>query len=391
MPHGAADLPGSRGWLARWRAWRDARLVDPRFQHWASRFWLTRPLARRRAAQVFDLMAGFVYTQTLLAAVRLKLFDHLATHGPQTVADLGVALSLPPRGITRLLDACVSLRLLEDRGSANAGGQRVLGLGPLGAPLAHNTGLQHMVEHHATLYADLSDPVAMLRTDGQHAAMQAYWPYITGADDQAPSALPQRQVGDYSALMAASQPMVAQEVIAAHDFSRHEHVLDVGGGDGTFLRQIAPHAPQATLALFDLPGVVAHAEPLMARAGLAGRTRLHGGNFWTDVLPQGADLITLVRVAFDHDDARVLRLLRAVHHALPTGGELLLAEPMAGIPGLERLGDAYFGFYLLAMGRGRPRSAAEHTALMHEAGFSQVRQLANPMPLNAQVLLARKS
>jgi demethylspheroidene O-methyltransferase len=382
---------------ARWQAWRDARLTDPGFVSWASRFTLTRPIARRRAVQVFDLMAGFVYSQVLLAAVRLRLFDHLADHGPQSRASLETYLGMGGRGAGRLLDAAVSLRLLELRHSGTTVGHeagstetRFYGLGPLGAPFAHNPGLQQMVEHHATLYADLADPVNLLRTDGQSAAMQAYWTYITGTDDAAPSALGAQGVHDYSALMAASQPMVAEEVLAAHDFQHHRRILDVGGGDGTFLRQLAPHAPQAQLMLFDLPGVVSHARPLMDAAGLSERCTLHGGNFWTDELPHGADLITLVRVAFDHDDARVLRLLRAARRALPTNGELLLAEPMGGVPGLARMGDAYFGMYLLAMGRGRPRTAQEHKALLLEAGFSAVRQLSNPMPLNASVLLARR-
>jgi demethylspheroidene O-methyltransferase len=41
------------------------------------------------------------------------------------------------------------------------------------------------------------------------------------------------------------------------------------------------------------------------------------------------------------------------------GGTLLVAEPMAGAPGRRSMGDAYFGIYLLAMGRGRPRTARE--------------------------------
>ena len=50
-------------------------------------------------------------------------------------------------------------------------------------------------------------------------------------------------------------------------------------------------------------------------------------------------------------------LLRAVHAALEPGGTVLIAEPMAGTPGAEPMGDAYFGLYLLAMGHGRVRSA----------------------------------
>ena len=53
-------------------------LGNPRFQRWAASFPLTRPLARARARGLFDLCAGFVYSQVLLACVRLDLFDVLA-------------------------------------------------------------------------------------------------------------------------------------------------------------------------------------------------------------------------------------------------------------------------------------------------------------------------
>ena len=48
------------------------------FQRFAASFALTRPIARRRAGALFDLCAGFVYSQILFACVRLKLFDHVA-------------------------------------------------------------------------------------------------------------------------------------------------------------------------------------------------------------------------------------------------------------------------------------------------------------------------
>ena len=70
---------------------RDRLLASPGFQRTAAAFPLTRPIARRRARALFDLCAGFVYSQVLLACVRLRLFDILA-EGPQTVAALSVRL-----------------------------------------------------------------------------------------------------------------------------------------------------------------------------------------------------------------------------------------------------------------------------------------------------------
>ncbi len=106
-------------------------------------------------------------------------------------------------------------------------------------------------------------------------------------------------------------------------------------------------------------------------------------------MPAGADIVSLVRVIYDHDDDPALAILRAARRALPAGGTLLLAEPMAGAAGAEPMGAAYFGMYLLAMGSGRSRSAAELTALLQAAGFERVRPRPTALPLQAGVLVAR--
>ncbi|MFG5407508.1 methyltransferase [Piscinibacter sakaiensis] len=126
-------------------------------------------------------------------------------------------------------------------------------------------------------------------------------------------------------------------------------------------------------------------------AGLGGRVACLGGDFLRDRLPRGADTISLVRVVHDHDDAAVRTLLRAAHDALPPGGQLLLAEPMARTRGAEAMGDAYFGWYLLAMGQGRPRSADELAAMLREAGFGSVRAVRTAVPLQTGLLVAERS
>jgi len=124
---------------------------------------------------------------------------------------------------------------------------------------------------------------------------------------------------------------------------------------------------------------------------LADRASALGGSFISDLLPKGADLVTLVRVAHDHPDATVKALLKSIYQALPTGGMLLLAEPMAEASGKHSVGDAYFHFYLLAMGSGRLRTPQELKSLILEAGFNQVVDVTNPMPLHTRLLLAQKN
>lgn len=365
--------------LDRWLAWRDGLTGSKAFRRWAAAFPLTRPIARRRASGLFDLVAGFVYTQILLACVRLRLFDLLA-QGPQTLETLAPRLGLTDDAAQRLLAAAVALKLVEKRSRGR------YGLGPLGAPLVGDAAITSMIEHHAELYVDLADPVALLRGEARTSALAQYWPY---AGAEAPDALGSDRVSPYSALMSASQTLVSDEVLEAYSFDKHRCLLDVGGGEGTFLSAVAARAPHLQLVLFDLPAVAERARIKFAERGLSQRTTTCGGSFFSDPLPTGCDLISLVRVIFDHDDAKALMILNAVRRALPDDGTLLLTEPMSGTPGAEAMGDAYFGFYLLAMGKGRSRSAAQLTELLHAAGFGEVRLLRNHLPLQTQVIVAR--
>ena len=88
--------------------------------------------------------------------MRLHLFDILRD-GPQTLADSPRASACRKRVRPGCCDAAVALRLAEHRG----GGR--YGLGKLGHAMVGNPGVAAMIEHHALLYADLADPVALLR------------------------------------------------------------------------------------------------------------------------------------------------------------------------------------------------------------------------------------
>lgn len=371
-------------WRERWSSQRDRLLASPRFRHFASRFPLTRPFARRHARGLFDIVAGFVYSQWLAACVELNLFERLAD-GPMTAEDLSRESRLPLLSAERLLAAAVALDLARPRDVDDGGAQR-FGLGPLGAALVGNEAVVAMVRHHRALYADLSDPLELLRRGRGGGELQRYWAYAKAA---APGSLDAATTAPYSALMSASQTLVAGQVLDAYPIGRHRRLLDLGGGEGVFVAEALARAPRLSATLFDLPAVADAARGRFASLGLGDRAGAVGGDFLRDPLPEGADVVSLVRVIYDHDDAPALALLRAARRALPPGGTLLLAEPMAGTPGAQRMGDAYFGFYLLAMGSGRPRSAEQLTAMLEGAGFGRVRSVPTALPMQSGLLVAR--
>lgn len=371
-------------WRERWFTQRDRLLTSPRFQQVASRFVGTRPIARKRARALFDLVAGFVYSQLLLACVQLRLFDRLA-QSPLTAAQLAQEGQMPLLSAQRLLEAATALDLVEARGP-HEDGQARYGLGPLGAAMVGNTAVAAMVEHHHALYADLADPLALLRSERGGGALSRYWAYAEASE---PGALQGQSVAPYSALMSASQPLIAGQVLDAYPMGRHRCLLDLGGGEGVFVVSALARASRLKAMVFDLPAVADIARRRLAQQGLSDRAQAYGGDFLRDALPQGADVVSLVRVIYDHDDGPALAILRAARSALPVGGTLLLAEPMAGAAGAVPMGAAYFGMYLMAMGSGRSRTADELTALLLQAGFDRVRQRTTALPLQAGLLVAR--
>jgi demethylspheroidene O-methyltransferase len=365
-------------WSDRFLAWRDRMLASEKFRRWAGSFVLTRPLAQKRARDLFDICAGFVYSQVLFACVRLQIFELLA-EGPQSLAELARRTGLEPDAMDRLLRAAISLGLVATRSSGR------FGLGHLGAAVVGNEGITAMVEHHALLYDDLRDPVGLLRGN-RDTQLSKYWPYAEGAR---PAELDRAAVAAYSRLMSQSQSLIAGEILAAYPLDKHRCLLDIGGGEGTFLIAAAAENPNLQLKLFDLPAVAAIAGTRFTAAGIDHRAAAFGGDFARDELPGGADVVSLIRVAFDHPDEKVLAILKAIRRVLPDNGTLLLAEPMAATGGAEPMGDAYFGFYLLAMGRGRSRSAAQIVELLRSAGFGRVQQVRTNMPLQTQLLVAK--
>jgi demethylspheroidene O-methyltransferase len=382
----ARTSAGAKSWRQRYRDIKTRWISNPAFQRWAAGFPLTRFIARRQARALFDLCAGFVYSQVLTAFVQLRISELLA-NGPLPLEDLARLTNLSLDATSRLMRAAASL------GLARASAHDHYELGDLGASMLGNPSIAQFIAHHAMLYEDLSDPVALLRGE-KSTRLSQFWPYASASPDQpSSSAIAKSQFEDYapySNLMAQSQQLISQDIVEACSFADRRCLLDVGGGEGRFAAQVALTYDHLDVRLFDLAPVSDRASRALQAQGLGGRVRCIAGNFLHDPLPAGADIISLVRIIHDHDDQSALIVLRAAYTALPRGGRLLIAEPMADTPGAEPIGDAYFGFYLLAMGRGRPRTMTELKLLLHKAGFHSIRPLPTRRPILVSALVAEK-
>lgn len=376
-------VPAHRGrrLRQRMRALRNRLVADAGFQRGVARFPLTKRFARRQSEELFRTTTGFVRSQILFACVEIDLFTMLAKRSLAT-GEIAEQASLPLDSARRLLPAARALGLIlsEEDG--------LWSLSDTGAVIHGNEGIRAMIRHHAMLYRDLTDPVALLRDPARRTETAAYWAY---AGSRAGKGVSGPEADTYSALMRSSQDLVAAEILDAYPLGQHGTILDIGGGDGAFLAAAGKRHPDLSLESFDLPPVAERSRDIMAKAGFAARFTAHGGNFFTDTLPGGADCVTLVRVLCDHDDAAALALLKNIHHGMAPDATLLIAEPMDSGDTGGALAAAYFGFYFLAMRSGACRGPDRIEKLLQKAGFETIRKVPTRNPLFASLVTAKPS
>ena len=354
-----------------------------RFKRYLETSFFGQYFVRHQALKSFDLMAGFVYSQILLCCVKLNIFNFLKD-GPKDIGRMSDFLNLDKAKFDCLFMGASAIGLIEKDEDD------VIDLTVQGHIFANDKGLLALILHHEMFYRDLMEPVAFLKEKDKETSLNRYWGYVERRGVPSDTELEQKteNAKRYSELMAISQPLVTDQLFSAYDFTRHTSVLDVGGGKASFSIRLAKFIPGINVANLDLPEVCEEAKKNVKQAGLVDAIKIIPSNFFEDEIPSGYDLVTLIRVLYDHSEESVIKLLQLIRKSLSSNGKLLIAEPMANniFPGISC--DAYFWFYLTVMGKGRPRSSKELIALLRDSGFSKARCLKTTLPIQTGIVLA---
>ena len=352
---------------------------------WTEKFFLTRFFVQIQAREAFDLMAGFVYSQVLLICIRLEVLKFLAD-GPKQIVELSDFLDLSKDRFDCLIGSACALGLLEEDGLGN------IDLGIKGQIFAYDLGLCALIKHHELFYGDLVDPVGLFKDEGYETSLNRYWGYAKQQGNSNTGSQEEKKLNakKYSDLMSLSQPLVTEQIFQSFNFDKYSSILDVGGGKGTFAIRLAEVFKGEKIASLDLPDVCIEANKSISRAGVEGKVTAIPLDFFKDPVPVGYELITLIRVLYDHPTEDVLRLLVNVRKALPKNGAVLIAEPMETNQITNKAkSDAYFWLYLAAMGKGRPRTSSELESLLLKAGFSRSRCLKTTLPIQTGIVVGK--
>jgi hypothetical protein len=217
------------------------------------------------------------------------------------------------------------------------------------------------------------DPEEVLHTlkTGQpafeHVFGEDFWTYMSTHRDQ-------------NAIFSKAQTIFSgpkDDAIAnAYDFDGIYTLVDVGGGEGSFLAKIVSDHPGMKGILFDRPAVVERARTQIAQRGIADRCQCIGGDFFKGV-PVGADAYVLKQVLHDWSDEESVRILDNCRSAMAPSGKVLVAAYIVPEPPAKPLKYLMAGMWVRLNCRGGyERTEEQFRRVFERAGLELVKVVA---------------
>jgi C-methyltransferase len=318
-----------------------------------------------------ELITGAWLAQTITVAADLRIADAL-TQKRLGLEELASRVGADPDALRRLLRALISrgvFRQLRD-------GRYAL------TPLAR------------TLGWDAPDSMAALARFIGSPQDREHWSHCLDAVRTGESVIPRlrgMEGFDYMAseteltkvfnqAMTNFAELAVAAVTAAYDFTGYRTIVDVAGGHGRLLAGVLAAASNATGVLFDLPHVVAGAEPLLRKHRVADRVRIVEGSFF-EAIPEGGDLYVLKNIIDDWPDDKAQQILKTLRAASERATTVLLVECVIS-PHDRDFPAKWMDLAMLVDNAGRERTSEEYKNLLQQSGFHMIRIVPTASPFS---------
>lgn len=321
-------------------------------------------------------MADLLTPMAVRVAATLRIADHIAG-GVRTAPELAKAANVDAETLDRLLRHLATLGVLsrDDVGR--------YALTELGSGLRddHPLGMRAFLDIDGGVgRAELSFAQLLHSVRTGEAAFPAQF----GRDFWDALSLDAERSAAYAAEMGADVTAWAPAILSAYDWGSLDHVVDVGGGNGSLLVALLTAHPALRGTVVDLPATAESARKTFAAAGLTDRTDVAAGSFF-DPLPSGFAAYLLTAIIHDWGDEPARAILRRCAVAAGEDGRVFVIEKI-GTDGVAP--NTEMDLRLLAFMGGRERDLGELTALIESSGC----RVAAVHPAGAiQILELRKS
>ncbi|MGW7484128.1 methyltransferase [Nonomuraea muscovyensis] len=316
----------------------------------------------RRLAELAD----YTVPTTIRALAELRVADRLAD-GDRTVEELAEAVGAHAPSLLRAMRGLAALGVFTEVAPGRFANSDMSDL--MRADRPHSLqGCLPLMQADLQAWAALDHTLATGEPAFPRVHGETYYEYLA------------RRPAESARFDASQQGATQLELRAAlrgYDWGALGTLVDVGGGNGTFLAGVLQRHPGLRGVLFDLPFVVELSEPVLAEHGVADRCEVVGGSFF-DGVPAGHDAYLLKRTLYNWDAESAVRILRSVRQAMRPGSRLLIFEPTSR-PGdrfdVARLTDVI----MLVFTGGALRTIEQLEALLDEADLRLLRLVPTPM------------
>ncbi|WP_406692009.1 methyltransferase [Saccharopolyspora sp. ID03-671] len=310
---------------------------------------------------LLDLTTGFMRFKTFAAAVELDVFTRLSGGREVTAEEFAAEIGLQQRPADILLPALVALDLLDKRDGRYRNSAMAEEFLVKGKPYFFGGFVQF---YDRGLYPGWEQLVNSLRTNRSM--------FVDPEQQQDTVFAPNDfMMNFFWEAMHALAGYTGKELGAAYDFSRHQRLLDVGGGSGGIPIELCSRVPGLSAGVYELPHVCTVVERKIAEAGLDDVIDAVPGDFTTDeTLPGGYDVMLLSQVMHCGDEKTNRELLDKCFAALEPGGSVLICELLLDPDRTGPANAAVMGLNMLVShAGGQNYSEAEYQDWLADAGF----------------------
>jgi SAM-dependent methyltransferase len=279
--------------------------------------------------------------------------------GPMDARSLAEAIDGDERATTVLADALTALEILTkigDRYRPSPGIAPLLKAGDAASVIP-------MLRHQANCLRSWAQLATVVRT-GRCFERE---PSVRGPDEDRRSFIEAMHVTSREAA-----PRVVRGLESKLGPLEFEHLLDVGGGPGTWAMAFLEANPSGRATIFDLPEVIPIARDQVARDGFEGRIDFAPGDLETDELPPSVDVVWISAVAHMNSREQNRALYAKALRALRPGGHILIRDIVMDDLHTSPPAGALFAINMLVNTEGGGTySLAETREDLQSAGFGE--------------------
>lgn len=318
-------------------------------------------------ASIVALATSYWASMVLLTANRLGVFTILGG-GARTAAEIAERCGAHPRSMAMLLNACVAQGLLSRDGSTYRNSAEAAAFLVEGTPAYLGDALRYSDD----LYAVWGRLPEAVRANAPPIRPET----ILGEDPE--------KTRNFVLGMHNRARGIAASLAASLDLSGRKHMLDVGGGPGTYSVMLLRRTPGLRATVLDLPAVAAIGRELIGASGVGDRVAVLPGDYATAPFPRDVDVVLMSGILHRETPESCQALLRKAFDALVPGGlcvasdvffedEAKVSPPFATLFALNMM---------LTSEHGSAHAITEMQDWMSRAGFIDVsvRPFPPPMP-----------